>query len=695
MATMTERLAFLISANADSAIRAFEKTANSAEKELGKAEKKIDKVGGSLSKFGAGGMAFAGVAGAALMGFAKEAESAEQQSRKLGNSIENAGTFAVGAQDRLEKLAKEIQNVTTADGDAIIGMQSLLAQFGFTEEQIKSLTPLVVDLSSKMGIDMDVAAKAVAKSATGSTTALKKMGIQVDETSAGGDSFKATMDALAGTVGGFAQKEAETFSGKIDQLKVSLGDLKEGIGTGVIDVFSGAISGATGLSQALGDIDPDIQNTAGQIAGFATVAIGLVSSLSFVAGQTIKMRDRFVDADGALNRFGQTAKIAGKLLGALAAVEVIGTIFNTVADSAGKVERSLQGTVIALDALEGGGASADDVMGNFYDTVVDIQDSFNLTDIFKDFGKEIHIAGGNVGRDIEHIDTAFGKLMDQSPAMAQNLLDVWRGQANALDHTSGRYEDNIMLIDRYQGRLDLATGSTTAIANASGVAADALDDVGDSADDATEATIGLTTEFERLLNQFDRDESLTNIKEKMDEANEAIQKAFSTGNQEDIDAAAQAVRDLYGDVGDYIKQVGDIPAQKQTEILAMLNAGDYVGVLKMLNELERTRTAKLNIVPYAPGFTPQPTVGDLFKLPGKALGGPIQANRPYIVGELGPEIVVPNSSGTVIPNNMIGGGTSGSSTVVNVNVTSSDPQEVVKALQRYVRLYGKLPRGIV
>ena len=100
MATMTERLAFLISANADSAIRAFEKTSNSAEKELGKAEKKIDKVGGSLSKFGAGAMAFAGVAGAALMGFAREAEDAEQQSRKLGNSIENSGKFADGAQDR-------------------------------------------------------------------------------------------------------------------------------------------------------------------------------------------------------------------------------------------------------------------------------------------------------------------------------------------------------------------------------------------------------------------------------------------------------------------------------------------------------------------------------------------------------------------------------------------------------------------
>jgi len=84
-----------------------------------------------------------------------------------------------------------------------------------------------------------------------------------------------------------------------------------------------------------------------------------------------------------------------------------------------------------------------------------------------------------------------------------------------------------------------------------------------------------------------------------------------------------------------------------------------------------------------------------YKLPGRAGGGAIQANRPYIVGELGPEIVVPNSSGTVIPNNMIGVGGGGSSSTVNVNVTSSDPNEVVRALQRYVRLHGNLPKGIL
>jgi hypothetical protein len=42
--------------------------------------------------------------------------------------------------------------------------------------------------------------------------------------------------------------------------------------------------------------------------------------------------------------------------------------------------------------------------------------------------------------------------------------------------------------------------------------------------------------------------------------------------------------------------------------------------------------------------------------PGRALGGPISAGRPYMVGERGPELVVPRNNGRVIPNSALGGG---------------------------------------
>jgi phage-related minor tail protein len=43
-----------------------------------------------------------------------------------------------------------------------------------------------------------------------------------------------------------------------------------------------------------------------------------------------------------------------------------------------------------------------------------------------------------------------------------------------------------------------------------------------------------------------------------------------------------------------------------------------------------------------------------FGIPGLAMGGPAQAGQPYIVGEKGPELFIPKSAGTVIPNNKLG-----------------------------------------
>jgi phage-related minor tail protein len=55
-------------------------------------------------------------------------------------------------------------------------------------------------------------------------------------------------------------------------------------------------------------------------------------------------------------------------------------------------------------------------------------------------------------------------------------------------------------------------------------------------------------------------------------------------------------------------------------------------------------------------------------LTGKAIGGPVQAGQPYMVGERGPEMFVPNQSGSIVPNDKMGGG--GGITVVN-NVDAS------------------------
>jgi len=60
-------------------------------------------------------------------------------------------------------------------------------------------------------------------------------------------------------------------------------------------------------------------------------------------------------------------------------------------------------------------------------------------------------------------------------------------------------------------------------------------------------------------------------------------------------------------------------------------------------------------------------VGDIFR----ADGGPVNAGKPYIVGERGPELFVPGAKGNIIPNNAMGGN---ANVTVNVDASGSSVQ---------------------
>lgn len=61
-----------------------------------------------------------------------------------------------------------------------------------------------------------------------------------------------------------------------------------------------------------------------------------------------------------------------------------------------------------------------------------------------------------------------------------------------------------------------------------------------------------------------------------------------------------------------------------------------------------------------------------FHLDGfKAAGGPVSSGGSYVVGEKGPELFVPNSGGTIVPNNALNGG-GGSSNSYTFNIGSVD-----------------------
>jgi hypothetical protein len=59
----------------------------------------------------------------------------------------------------------------------------------------------------------------------------------------------------------------------------------------------------------------------------------------------------------------------------------------------------------------------------------------------------------------------------------------------------------------------------------------------------------------------------------------------------------------------------------------------------------------------------------------RAGGGPVSANMPYLIGERGPELFMPSSSGNIVPNGKFGGGVTVVNNIVNESGTSIRARE--------------------
>lgn len=102
--------------------------------------------------------------------------------------------------------------------------------------------------------------------------------------------------------------------------------------------------------------------------------------------------------------------------------------------------------------------------------------------------------------------------------------------------------------------------------------------------------------------------------------------------------------------------------------VSVLTAG-INAVISAVNALISAYNTVNNIIPGSK---------DLGKIPKLAKGGAVSANKPYIVGEVGAELFVPSSSGRIVPNNQLGGG---SGSTININVSGAiDPEGTARSI---------------
>ena len=181
-----------------------------------------------------------------------------------------------------------------------------------------------------------------------------------------------------------------------------------------------------------------------------------------------------------------------------------------------------------------------------------------------------------------------------------------------------------------------------------------------------------------LTDSLEEEVALDNAKVKLKELEAAAKLAFGSGAQADIDAYEQKALDF---VTSLSAIAGGMDTISSKEILIRFKTQGPAAAVELARWIA-------NGGEYG-GLSPADALGlaGISMLPPKALGGPVSpSGGPYIVGERGPELFMPSSSGNITPNHAMGGGGT-----VNITVTSADPNEVVRALQTYVRQSGPVP----
>lgn len=330
MATITQRLAFLISANADQAIKAFDKTAIAAEKELGKAGKSIDQLGGQLTKFGAAGLAAAGTLGGGLFKLAQGAIEDEKAQALLAAQLRNT-TGATDAQiASVERMIDKTARLTGVSDDQLRpAMGNLVRAFGDTEKAT-SVLGTALDISAATGRDLETVTIALGRAANGNVGALSRLGIPLDENVKKSKDFNAALQALNEQFGGAAAARADTYAGKLDRAKVAISEAGESIGTAFIPVIEKSATFVANAVNKLGDFNNATGGLIGTLATFGTVGLGAVSTMSLVVGQAIKLRDRFGEVDATTGKFTGNLTTLGKvavggagIIGAAAAVYAV------------------------------------------------------------------------------------------------------------------------------------------------------------------------------------------------------------------------------------------------------------------------------------------------------------------------------------------------------------------------------------
>ena len=192
----------------------------------------------------------------------------EQAVARLSAALENQGFFTEENVKSLTDQAAALQKVTQFGDEQIISGQAMLASFALNTEQIKKMTPAMLDLAimtqktTGAQSDLESIAKLVGIALGGQAGRLVQMGIKLSEAekkeltlASATEKINVLFKIFQKNAGGLAVAVGETATGAIDKLKNKIGDFLEKEGKGWAEFIDksvkhlGILEGSFGITE--------------------------------------------------------------------------------------------------------------------------------------------------------------------------------------------------------------------------------------------------------------------------------------------------------------------------------------------------------------------------------------------------------------------------------------------------------------
>ena len=587
-------------------------------------------------------------------------------------NIENAGLAYDKIGPKLDEYSKRMIQMGFDDEDTAQSVSKLAIVTGDYDKALK-LNQLAMDLSRNKHIGLEEATKAVALVTQGNVRVLKEYGISIDENTSVAEALTIAQDKLKGSSEAFAK----TTAGSIATLAEEYANLKQGIGDELVPAFNDLLKILSENKESIESIVKGLTT----IAGFAVKGVGAVvgaaDKLGFVYGNILNKLEglpvvQYESAASAKKNAEETTKLAEsqKVLGAV--LDKGKGSFDGIGASSKKSTEGIEKQKLAIKDLGDIFSGVNDKQKNFVFKSKEDFDKFS--GVLLDTKTKQESWAKDVSKGFDGIGSSIDKLNNDIESLQKSLTDAKKAFADFEKSSTSEagasfakiVSDAEKAIPKLQEQIakDQGQGTDTTALEAELAEKQAV--ILSAQQAQYQSNQAFVSELAFLREQDARNE--------LDQAYASLQRKIEIKRAEtdaDIARINETIAQRELEKQSFIAVQAQMTAALKTNVEARKSQlqSERANLDALRVSVDQLRNSYINLFSVQANKTTKPQA--------RAEGGPVSAGTSYLVGEKGPEMFTPNSSGTIIPNNKLGGGVT-----VNINNPSvrsdSDINQIVR-----------------